>query len=209
MLNSAELDRQFRASGGGSAARAQLTKRLKGSGRRIKHPVESMLAQAKDMVLKAHQRRVIDQVLHLARTVRGLGHYAVEVPVARVPLAQRPMAELLQRVEGAIGSRGELAKLLEQTGQGDLLEEVVTFFGPAAEPKAGEWPVLPVWEDGKMKWFEMDPELYAALAHMDNQSLSTTAEWLGGKWARAFRLGTTGGVLDDYQSGAGLDDAYA
>jgi len=187
----AELDRKYRASGGGSAARAQLTKRLKGSGRRIKHPVESMLAQAKDMVLKAHQRRVIDQVLHLARTVRGLGHYAVEVPVAQVPLAKRPMAELLQKVERAIGSRGELAKLLEQTGQGDLLEEVVTFFGPAEQPKAGEWPILPVWEDGKMKWFELDPDLYEALAHMDLPTMSATTKWLGQKWASTFRLGTT------------------
>jgi len=145
----AELDRLYRASGGGSAARAQLTKRLRGSGRRIKHPVESMLAQAKDMVHKAHQRQVIDKVIHLARTVRGLGHLAVEVPVAQVPITQRPMAELLQKLEGALGSRGKLAKILEKRGQGDLLEEVVTFFAPAAEPKAGELPVLPVWEDGK------------------------------------------------------------
>gem|GEM_PF-357953 len=188
----ADLDRQYRASGGGSAARAQLTKRLKGSGRRIKHPVESMIAQAKDMVHKAHQRRVIDQVLHLARSVKGLGHLAVEVPVAQVPIAQRPMAELLQKVEQIMGSRGAIKELLEETGQSDLFEEMVTFYGPAAEPKAGEWPVLPVWEEGKMKWFELDPELYAALAHMDRQTLSTTAEFLGGKWARAFRLGTTG-----------------
>ncbi|WP_197456803.1 hypothetical protein, partial [Cephaloticoccus primus] len=439
----AEFERQYRSGGGGgntAASRAELTKRLRGSTRRIKNPVHSMLVQTKELVLKAHQRRVIDQILHLTRTVKGLGHYAVEVPAERVPAAQRPLSGLLERIEaqeaaqqgrvqelsaqdredlahrefldgepvarltgeefsqgeggmlrdriaqwyaehdratvevGGVGtvqldrraverslshghnrakiaafaavpdvlrrgrlvheeplrgstqsgrflhlaapvevggrghildvvvkadtsggrlylhnvvlreklqhpptqgtggpgsavaaseagkrsastdagvietvlqriysvkadnleagaregvegltspsrsqvtnedarSRGPSRELLVQgwqpvkeqgmaageaegTDSSSLLEEMVNFFGPAAEePKAGEWPRLPVWEDGRLRWYELEPELYAALAAMDAAQVSPVVEWLGGKWARAFRLGTTG-----------------
>jgi len=186
-----ELEKRYRATGGSSAARAELTKRLKGSGRGVKDFTASSLAQAHDLILKAHQRRVIDQIMHLSRTTEGLGHLIVEVPVEQVPVAHASLAEMLGKVEKAIGTDGALKQSLEALGQGDLLSEVTTFFAPANHPKKGENPTFAVWENGKTHWYEVDEQLYTALSGMDNEKMNIG--WrLAGLPAKTLRLGTTG-----------------
>jgi len=186
------FDKRYRSIGGGGAARAKLTNRLRGSGRRIKDPVESMMAQAKNIVLKAQQRRIIDQIMFIARTTDGMGHYVVEVPVDQVPRAQASLAELLRVVERDVGTGGALKGAIEEIGRGGLLEEMATLFGPASEPKQGEAPIFPVWEDGKVKWYELDQGLYEALTGMDTYKLGPVLDLFLGRPARGLRLGTTG-----------------
>jgi hypothetical protein len=70
--------------------------------------------------------------------------------------------------------------------------DVFTFFVPAFEPKQNEAPVLPVFRNGELKWYEMDPELYKALSGMDLYRLPRALDLVLGRPARAVRLGTTG-----------------
>jgi|GEM_PF-820380 len=195
------FDQRYKGSGSGSAARAQLMKRLRGSGRRIKDPVESMIAQAKNIVLRAQQRRIIDQIIQIARTTDGMGHYVVEVPVDQVPKAQASVADLLSLIDRkfkqytgkeAIELRAPRSQVEAQEMANILEEATVTLFGPANEPKQGESPIFPVWDGGKMRWYELDQELYAALSGMDTYRLGPVLDLLFGKPARALRLGTTG-----------------
>jgi len=132
-----ELDRQYKAGGSGSAARAELSKRLEGSGRRILDLVESSMAQAKNIVLKAQQRAVIDQIMNIARTQPGMGHWAVELNNSGTERA--PSMD-------AIGSKD-----FGDKGLGSLVDEMVGFFEPATELKDGEPAIFSVWENGKMR----------------------------------------------------------
>jgi len=186
-----ELEKRYRATGGSSAARAELTKRLKGSGRGVKDLVESSMAQAHDLILKAHQRRIIDQIMHLSRTTEGLGHLVVEVPVEEVPVAHASLGKLLSKVEREIGMREELRGAVEARGKGDWLSEVVTFFAPATQPKKGENPIFAVWEGGRARWYELDEQLYTALSGMDNAKMGPLMK-LAALPAKTLRLGTTG-----------------
>lgn len=194
------LHREFeafddRAKGAGGVKGKNLVAKLKGSGRRIKDPVESMLTHAKGIVLKAQQKRVLDQILALAETVPGMGHYVVEVPADQVPQSQTLMA-VLEKAKKALGDLGAGLKVTganNLAAQGvDLNNEVLTFFAPAYLPKQNENPVLPVYRNGKVRWYEMDGELYAALSGMDNYRLPKALDMLVGLPARTMRLGTTG-----------------
>ena len=165
-----------------------LVKRLKGSGRRITNPVESMLAQAKAVVLKAQQKAVLDQIIRLAERTPGLGDFATEIPQDQVA-ARVQGWEVAKEVQDALASGG--APLRKD--QLDILQQQgMTFFLPAFQPKQNEAPVMSVWRDGQVKWYEMDPELYAALSGMDLYRLSPALDFFFGMPARAVRLGTTG-----------------
>lgn len=195
------LHREFeafddRVRGAGGVKGKNLVAKLKGSGRRIKDPVESMLTHAKAIVLKAQQKRVLDQIMTLADKVPGLGHYVVEVPADQVPAASASLMSVIEKANKALGELGgglkvTGAKAMEAAGV-DLNSEVLTFFAPAMQPKQNENPVLPVYRNGKVRWYEMDGDLYAALSGMDTYRLPKALDILLGIPARTMRLGTTG-----------------
>jgi len=175
-----EMEQRYRPTGGSSAARAELTKRLKGSSRRVKDILESMLVQAKNIVLKAHQRHIIDQIMHIAQTTPGLGWAVVKVDATALTPEQLKQMEALQGRD--VGS---------QEGN-ELLEEFTAFFAPAYDPTANEPRIFPVWENGKVRYYELDGELYDALAGMDRAKMSKAVQLFFGIPATTMRLGTTG-----------------
>lgn len=69
-----------KANAGGGA----LIQRLRGSGRRIKNPVESMLVHAKNIVLKANQKHVVDQIFKIVDTTPGIGLLVQKVDIGQV-----------------------------------------------------------------------------------------------------------------------------
>lgn len=185
-----------RYKGGGSAKGKSLVARLKGSGRRIKDPVESMLVHAKGIVLKAQQRAVLDQILKISESVPGMGDYVFEVPVDRIPAAAQTIQSVVDQLNRQLNPSGGGVKvtgsrMLAMNGV-DLDQEVISFFAPAYQPKQNENPILPIWSGGKMRWFEMDKDLYAALSGMDTIKVSKAVNLFLNIPARAFRLGTTG-----------------
>lgn len=185
-----------RMKGAGGVKGKVLVAKLKGSGRRIKDPVESMLTHAKAIVLKAQQKAVLDQILTLAETVPGLGHYIVEVPAEQVPAASVSLSRVLTDANKKLTAMGAAVAVTGGNNLAaqaiDLNSEVLTFFAPAYQPKQNENPVLPVYRNGKVRWYEMDGDLYAALSGMDIYRLPKALDMLLGIPARTMRLGTTG-----------------
>jgi len=212
----AELDSLWAArSGGAGSESGGIVKLLRGSGRRVKNPFPVMIANARKTILLAHRRLVLDQMIRLSG-VEGMGHLVVEVPRDRVPVASRSVADLIDELsktvfektgkvlaaaegEALMSSRG--GKLLpvegakaEETDTLDLMGETLTFFAPAASPRQGEVPVIPMWDSevGRVRWFEVDARLFKTLAGMDVYRLPKVLDLFLGLPAEIFRAGTTG-----------------
>lgn len=185
----AELGPALRAGGTGSAARGEVSKRLKGSGRRIKDPFPVLIAQASRTIRTAHERAVLDAVVKLSR-IEGMG--GLIEPVARppVPAAHATLLDVLERARKAVEEAG--GSLEVDPGEGlDLAAETLTFFAPAQRTPAGE-PVFAVWEEGRVRWYQLDAQLYDALSGLDVYRLPKLLEWIAGKPLALFRAGTTG-----------------
>ncbi len=73
----------------------------------------------------------------------------------------------------------------------ETLDSILTFFVPAQHPK-GMDPIIPLVENGTVRWFQVDPELYGALSGLDAYRLPRGWDIVLGRPARLFRLGTTG-----------------
>ncbi len=183
---------------GPSTSAGTIGQRLKGSGRRIKDPFPQMIAQAEKIVRAAHQRAVLDSMIRLS-SIEGMGHLIEEVPVAKVPQASKTVAELLEAINQKLDPQAsaELQGLIDDPSDvADMLGEVITFFAPAQFPK-GQDPIVPLWDGNDVRWFYVEPKLFAALSSMDVYRLPQIAglpilEWVFGKPAAIFRALTTG-----------------
>lgn len=180
-----------------------ISKRLKGSGRRIKDPLQAMIANAESTILKAHQRMVLDQIIKLS-ALEGMGGLVVEVPVEQVPGAAESIDRIMKRINDKVFKEtGALFTPTDESGNAvdiedlgdafsDVMGETLTFFTDAIQPKPGDNPILPVWTDGKVKWYEMDGDLHRTLSGMDVYRLPKVAEIFFGIPTSIFRAGTTG-----------------
>lgn len=194
------FDERYSSLTGSYKGRA-LVQRLKGSSRRIKNPVESMIARASALVLKANQRFTLEQAIRMADKVPGLGNMIFEVPVDKLPAAARTVEDLLKTTLAEVRSSGKspeteaaLEAALDELDMADpaVAEALVTFFAQAQTPKMGENPVVPVFMDGRRRWFEVNRDMYEALGGMEMYRLPKVVDMTLGMTARGFRLGTTG-----------------
>lgn len=177
-----------------------ITQRLKGSGRQIKDPLQALIAQAERTVLAAHRRAVLDRIMALSK-VEGMGFLVDEVQPPQVPVAQRSVADLVETLQKKLYDLTgedlelppEMRQRLEDQGT-DLIGETVTFFAPTRDVKPGDSPILPIWDGaaGKMRWFEMNPDVYATLSSLESYHMGKAADLLLGVPARLFRSGATG-----------------
>jgi hypothetical protein len=168
--------------------------RLAGSGRRIKDIFPVLIAQAAHVVRQAHMRLVVDQMIRLSG-VEGLGHLIEELPPDKFPAATRSLQNLIEQVEREIRKQDPDAEVNVEGDDLDLTT-AVTFFAPVFQP-SGKDPIIPVMDQGRLRWFELDGALFDALNSLDVYRLPDVAglpiaEWLLGKPAAAFRAGTTG-----------------
>lgn len=185
-----EMDQLDAFSGGqASVGAGTLAKRLRGSGRRIQHPVTRMVANADRVLLAAHRRYVMDQVIRLSQNA-GLGHLVEKVPREMVPVLQREIGEVVQTVNRELAE----ADRLEVS---DAVNETVTFFAPETQPPKG-LPIIPYKNVDKLEFYQVDPELFDSLMGLDHFSLrnipvfGSTMEWVFAKPRRVFVTGTTG-----------------
>lgn len=157
----------------GSPQGGSVAARLRGSGRQIKDPLQVMIAQAERLVSLTHRRMVLDRMIAISEQVTGMGDLIEEVPTDVAIGAKRSLAELLEevnrRLEAQTGIQGQHLLLGgAAAGQVDL-DEMVSFFAPADSPK-GRDPIIPIWKDGRVRWFRVNEELFHALAGMDPAS---------------------------------------
>lgn len=170
-------------------------KRLKGSGRRIKDPFQSMIAKAEQTILAAHKRLVLDQIFALNK-IQEFGGFLEEVPPAQRPVAEQTIAELIDRINQKIFDHDPTAPMVQFDPAGppvstDLLEQTVTFFAPT-EPQGGEDAIVPFYDQGQIRYFVVPRYLYRSLAGLDIYHLPKAVDLLLGAPARLARAGTTG-----------------
>jgi hypothetical protein len=189
------VDQRYNPARAGGVRGKDLTKRLRGSGRRIKPPVESMIAQAATIISRADQMRVLEQAIDISNNVDDMGHLIIRVNRDRVP-------QLGPSIEAAVN---EIDKRLAEIGAGlrieqgtaatdeilDLAGESLTFFMQAVIPKNGEYAYIPMWRNGEIQWYEIDRDLYETLAVMDTPVIKNAFLKILNVSARAKRLGTT------------------
>lgn len=185
------VTKRYLQSGGGVKGK-DLSKRLKGSGRRIVDPVESSLSNAKAIVQKAHQKRILDQMTRIVDNTPGLGHLMVEVKRDMLPTMSRDIESMLKDVTKQIEDVGGKVDVSLPEAV-SLDEEMMTFFAPAVIPQnKGDNPIMPIYSGGKLRWFEMDRGLFEAFNGMDMTKMHPAWDLVLGVPARTFRLGTTG-----------------
>jgi len=151
---------------------------MKGSGRRVKNIFQAMIENAEKIVRKTHERFILNQILRL-RHIEGMGHMIEEIPKDKVPVELT-----LERIKKDLESAGV------DLGEAEL-DAVITMFVPAQRPAQKSF-IVPMMEDGKLKWFEVDPELYDDLQGLDIYRLPKVLDLFLGMPARTFRMGTTG-----------------
>lgn len=177
------------SSAGGRPLGDSFIRSLRGSGRRIKAPIQQTVANTVRMVAAAHNRHILDQMIRLSG-IEGMGHLIEEVPRDKVPVATRTLADLIEEIDRRIRSQGGEVEI--HGDDLDLIGETVTFFASARYPQGGR-PILPMYDRGNIRWFYVDAELFNAMSSVSQiYRLPRVADVLVGRPTRVFRAGTTG-----------------
>ena len=174
------LESPLGAVGGGKKTFADLwtpVKRMKGSGREIVDPLESVVKNTYTYLNLAERNRVGQALVRQAERSEGAGQWIEEVPAP-----QRPAQFQLEEIKRTLRKAG--ADLSEAD-----LEATATIFRPSTFTPSQEG-ILAVFEGGKRRFFQVQPELYRALKGMDAESSNLVIRLLSMP-ARALRLGAT------------------
>lgn len=176
-------------SGGSHSAKNALAnqgspfKRIRGSGRDIVNPLETIIKNAHLLVQVAEQNRAALALVDLANQSAGSGRFLDRIPEQKVPVTFS-----LEHVEDAV---------LKQLGKAGVdvpsnfdLKGVTTIFTPAMLP-SGKSGIVTVLRDGKREWYQVnDPALYAAI--VDIGPKAATWAWAFTAPAQLLRATATG-----------------
>lgn len=195
------VEEQYHRMGGSIAGKPNAIKRLRGSGRRVKPPLDQIVSNTAIYIRAAHTRMIVDALARLVHSAQmgemeGLGKYITKVPRNQVPVLRAQLLELLEKINRHLVEQG--GEPLEIPPE-DLpfLEDYVTIFRPAVRPPSG-YGIVPVYINGTWEWFQVSTNLTKILEHTDvfrfgyNIAGLPVLEWVLGKPAALFRLGTTG-----------------
>lgn len=189
---------QVQKGGGGLTVKGQPFKRIKGSGRPVINPIESLISSATQIISKAQKLRIVSALADVADE-EGVGGFIVEVPKPTgVSMASiRKLKAILQakerrKVVGA-ETQEDFDALIKRAGidLGALdLDDVLTVFSQENFYR-GKDNIIPIWRKGELKFYELHPELYEALEGVDPLKLGPVLKILAPA-SRLLRLGATG-----------------
>jgi hypothetical protein len=166
--------------GAGKKAFADLwtpVKRMKGSGREIIDPLESIVKNTYTYLNLAERNGVGQALVRQAERSEGAAQWVEEVPAP-----QRPAKFQLREIERMLKEAG--ADLSEAD-----LEATAMIFRPSTFTPAQEG-IIAVFENGQRQFFQVQPDLYRALKGLDQESSNLVIRMLSMP-ARALRLGAT------------------
>lgn len=157
----------------------QAVKRIKGSGRDIINPLESMQQHANQIIATADKVRVARALVDLAKSKDGFGGYVEEIPADKVP-TQFTLEDIAKQVKSAGGDLSAAQ-----------LDAVMTIFANSPRTPTGG-NIVSFVRDGKRLFYELDPELYRAIQALDYQRIHPVLNVILGIPSRTVRLGATG-----------------
>jgi hypothetical protein len=152
-------------------------KRMKGSGREIIDPLESIIKNTYQFINMAERNKVGLALARQAAKTEGSAQWIEEVAGPMKPTSFE-LAEVKKQLEAA---GADLSKA--------DLETVATVFRPSALAPKGE-NILTVIDDGKRRFFQVQPELYNALKALDEEQSNILIRMLSAP-ASLLRLGAT------------------
>ncbi len=138
-------------------------KAIKGSGRPIIDPLESVIRNVYLFTNVAERNAVGRAVVNLAERTEGAGKW-----VEQVPAPMRPVQFTLEQIEKQLKDLGA-----DLTGIDT--DELVTIFKPSGFTSRKE-NVLTVYRLGKPDFFQVEPELYRSLLMLDRESADMAAK---------------------------------
>ena len=152
-------------------------KRMKGSGRPVINPIESLISQATEMIAKA-------QKIHIARLFANLADEAgVGGFIKKVPAPQKPITLSKDKLLTAFKNMDVDLYALEN------MDDFLTVFAQDWSYK-GKDNIVSFWKDGKRVFHELHPELYKALLGVDMVHRGKLLKVMA-PFARLTRLGAT------------------
>lgn len=162
---------------GGYINKGQAIKRMKGSGRAIINPMETLISQATETIAKAQKIHIANLFADLTET-EGVGGF-----ITRVPAPMEATTFTLARVQT------DLEQLGIDTSDADM-DSLLTVFTQGWQYR-GKDNIVSLWRNGKRVFYEIHPELYRALSGVDMIQRGPVLKLLG-PFARLLRLGATG-----------------
>lgn len=177
-----------RALGGGSKTFGHIfnpTKKIKGSGRDVIDPLESLIKNTYLYVMTARRQQVSNALAQLAEH-QGAGRFIEELPAPIKPVqlslgkAESAMRKKLAEIVG-----DEAVQELERLPK-EVADEMLTVFRPGDYFRKEN--IISVVREGKRVWYEVDPELYRALNALDAEQTSALTKLLSIP-ARTLRAG--------------------
>jgi len=165
---------------------------MKGSGREIIDPLESIVKNTYTFINLAERNRVAQALAKQADSVEGAGKWIEKIPgpqkMTKFTLEEIKKALIDAGVEVTMSSRG--TALLGEGGKELDLDTVTMVFRPSSIVPKGE-NILTVRENGKTNFYQVHPELYRSLKALDQDQSNILVKILSAP-ARLLRLGATG-----------------
>ncbi len=175
----ADVQGQRAGAGRGFVDLPQPMKRIKGSGRAIQDPLESLIEQAERIVSTADRARVARALVELAEATPGGGKWA-----ERVDVGSHVHRTRLDAIARQLEAAGIDLSAADRDG-------MLTLF-TNADSYSGKENIVSVYRDGKRVLYELDPDLYRAMKGLDAVTLPWFISATAGRAKRAVTLGATG-----------------
>lgn len=165
---------------------------IRGSGRAVIHPLFSMVEQMAQLIARAHKMRVAGLIADLA-TREGSGAWVNAVPLARKATTFK-LDQIYTQLRKAgyhlmVEAGGTLIPAKNPLG-GETLDELLTVLTHTPY-YTGKETIVPVFRNGKLKLYELHPDVFQSLQGLDAIQLNALTRFTS-PFTRMKRLGATG-----------------
>ena len=175
-----EIESAFTGVGNKIAHPGSPIKKIKGSGRAVVNPLQSVIQNTAQIISASDKTRIIRAIVKLVESKEGFGNWVENIPIPKVPV--KITLESMKKSLSDVG--------IDVDNNVDM-EQILTFYTNGRQ-YSGKDNVISFWHDGKMKLYELDPDLYKTLKAIDKVQLPPIIDFIFGKPARAVRAGATG-----------------
>ena len=159
--------------------------KIRGSGRPIINPMESLITQASEVILKAQKLRIAGAVAELSE-LEGLGGFITKVPA---PL-QKNQVNIGEHLNSYLNKLTDAGLVDKDADFSEIeLNNVIDVFSRGSQYK-GKDNILRLLVKGKPEFYELHPELYQALIGIDPMKLGPIVK-IFSKFSHLLRLGAT------------------
>ncbi|MGE3278198.1 MAG: LPD38 domain-containing protein, partial [Vicinamibacterales bacterium] len=161
-------------------------RRIKGSGRDIINPLESIVVNTHVLVDMVDKNRAMLALTNLAGASQGSARYLTKIPAPQIPTH----VNVLEVLGGAVGEKDPaIADLVKATGLTE--SDVVTLFSPAFMGKPGE-QIVTVIRKGTREFYQVnDPDLYEAITRVGPNLKDSVMAAMFEPFTRLLRAGAT------------------